>query len=129
MLVVLSSAVAAPGRRDRLVEAARAVAAATRLDDGCVSYHFAADLDDPDRVLGVEVWADRAALDQHMAHDHTQAFLAAVPDLITGEPTSAFHDVPRPAADGAATPRHRRPADAAPTPDWTTGTDAQVGAT
>lgn len=102
MLVVLSSAVAAPGRRDQLVEAARAVAAATRLDDGCVSYDFAADLDDPDRVLGVEVWADRSALDRHLAHDHTKAFLAAVPGLIAGEPTMVFHDVPRSTAEGAA---------------------------
>ncbi len=102
MLVVLSSAVAAPGRRADLIAAAMVVAAATRLDHGCVSYDFAADLDDPDRVLGVEVWADRAALDRHMTHDHTRTFLDAVPELIAGEPTMAFHDVPGPAADGVA---------------------------
>ena len=93
MLVVLSSATAAPGRRDELVAAARAVAAATRADRGCVSYDFAADLDDPDRVLGVEVWADRAALDEHMPHDHTREFLAVAPGLVTGEPAMAFHHV------------------------------------
>ena len=99
MLVVLSSATAAPGRRDELVAAARAVAAATREDRGCLSYDFAADLDDPDRVLGVEVWADRAALDEHMSHDHTRAFLGAAPGLVTGEPVMAFHHVPD--AEGA----------------------------
>ena len=94
MLVILSSATAAPGRRDELVSAARAVAAATRADRGCVSYDFAADLDDPDRVLGVEVWADQSALDEHMTHEHTQQFLAVAPGLLVGEPVMAFHHVP-----------------------------------
>ena len=94
MLVVLSSAVAAPGRRDELVAAARTIAAATRDDHGCVSYDFAADLDDPDRVLGVEVWADQAALDAHMDHDHTQDFLRVAPGLVSGEPAMTVHSVP-----------------------------------
>ncbi|MGY2002549.1 putative quinol monooxygenase [Blastococcus sp. SYSU DS1024] len=94
MLIVLSSAEAAPGRRDELVAAARAVAAATRADAGCVTYDFAVDLDDPDRVLGVEIWTDRAALDRHMAHEHTRDFLRRVPELVTGEPEMTFHDVP-----------------------------------
>ena len=98
MLVVLSGATAAPGRRDDLAAAAREMAAATRADDGCVSYAFAADVEDPDRVLGIEVWRDRTALDAHMAHDHTRAFLAVVPGLLAGEPTMTSHDVPEPAA-------------------------------
>ncbi|MGY1840166.1 MULTISPECIES: putative quinol monooxygenase [unclassified Modestobacter] len=79
MLVVHSSASAAPGRRDELVAAARAMAAQTRLDQGCLSYSFAADLDDANLVRGVEVWADAAALEAHMTHGHTRDFLAAVP--------------------------------------------------
>ncbi|WP_138757243.1 putative quinol monooxygenase [Modestobacter altitudinis] len=94
MLIILSSATATPGRRDELIAAARAIAAVTRSDRGCLSYDFAADLDDPDRVLGVEVWADRAALDEHMGHDHSREFLAAVPGMVTGEPVMAFHGVP-----------------------------------
>ncbi|MGY1812365.1 putative quinol monooxygenase [Blastococcus sp. SYSU D00820] len=91
MLVVLSAASAAPGRREELLAAARAVAAATRGDAGCVAYSFAVDVEHPDRVLGVEVWADRAALDAHMEHDHTREFLARVPGLVAGEPEMAFH--------------------------------------
>jgi quinol monooxygenase YgiN len=95
VLVILSSATAAPGRRDDLVTAAREMAAATRADAGCVSYAFATDVEDPDRVLGIEVWADRAALDAHMDHDHTRAFLAVAPGLVAGEPVMTFYDVPR----------------------------------
>ncbi|SFU07626.1 Quinol monooxygenase YgiN [Geodermatophilus amargosae] len=97
MLIVLGSATAAPGRRHELVDAARAVTAATRSDDGCLSYVFAADLDDPDVVVSVEVWRDQAALDAHMTHDHTQRFIAAVGGLQAGEPSMSFHTVPDPA--------------------------------
>ena len=98
MLIVIGSATAAPGRRDELVAAARAVAAATRADDGCLAYSFAADVEDPDRVLSVEVWRDRDALDAHMRHDHTRAFLEVTPDLIAGEPVMSVHEVADPSA-------------------------------
>ena len=94
MLIVLGSATAAPGRRDELVAAARAVTAATRTDRGCLAYSFSADLEDPDRILSIEVWADRAALDAHMSHDHTEEFLRVAPALVAGEPVMSFYDVP-----------------------------------
>jgi quinol monooxygenase YgiN len=102
VLVVLGSATAAPGRREELVDAARVVTAATRGDDGCVSYLFAAHLEDPDVVVGVEVWRDRAALDAHMAHDHTREFLARVGGLLAGEPSMSFHTVTDAAAPDRA---------------------------
>ena len=94
MLIVLGSAAAAPGRRPELLDAARAVSAATRGDDGCVSYVFAADLEDPYVVVSVEVWRDRAALDAHLAHNHTGEFLTRVDGLLAGEPSMSFHAVP-----------------------------------
>ncbi len=96
MLIVLGDATAAPGRRDELVAAARAVAAATRGDLGCLAYSFAADLEDPDRILSIEIWADQGALDEHMGHEHTQAFLRVAPGLVAGEPAMSFHEVPDP---------------------------------
>ena len=96
MLIVIGDATAAPGRRDELVAAAQAVAAATRGDRGCLAYSFAADVENPDRILGIEVWADQAALDEHMGHEHTQAFLRVAPGLVAGEPAMSFHEVPDP---------------------------------
>ena len=94
MLIVLGDATAAPGRRDDLVAAARAVAAATRGDRGCLAYSFAADVEDDNRILSIEVWADRAALDEHRQHDHTKEFLRVAPGLVAGEPVMSFHEVP-----------------------------------
>lgn len=92
MLIVIGDATAAPGRRDELVAAARAVAVATRTDRGCVAYSFSADLEDAHRVLSVEIWRDRAALDEHMGHEHTQRFLEVAPGLVAGEPTMSFFE-------------------------------------
>ena len=94
MLIVIGSATAAPGRRDDLVAAARTIAAATRADRGCLAYSFAADVEDDDRIRSIEIWADRAALDAHLAHDHTAEFLRVAPGLVAGEPVMAFYDVP-----------------------------------
>jgi quinol monooxygenase YgiN len=94
VLIVIGSAIAAPGRRDDLVTAARTVAATTRGDRGCLAYSFAADVEDENRILSIEVWADRAALDEHMTHGHTEDFLRVAPGLVSGEPAMAFYDVP-----------------------------------
>jgi len=94
VLIVIGSATAAPGRRGELVTAAREVAAATRADRGCLAYSFAADVEDEDRILSIELWPDRAALDEHKTHDHTQDFLRVAGGLVAGEPVMSFHDVP-----------------------------------
>ena len=61
---------------------------------GSFLYTFSADVEDPDRILSIEVWADRAALDEHMAHAHTAEFLRAVPGLVAGEPVMSLDDGP-----------------------------------
>lgn len=97
MIIVIGTARVRPDRRDELLTAMRHIARDTRRDDGCVSYRFAADIADPDVIVGIEVWRDQASLDAHMGHDHTTAFLAVVPDLIDGEPELAIHQVAVPA--------------------------------
>jgi quinol monooxygenase YgiN len=61
-----------------------------------LAYSFAADLEDPDRILSIEIWADRSALDAHMGHEHTAEFLRRVPGLLAGEPAMSLHEVPDP---------------------------------
>lgn len=91
MLVVIGHARAREGKLDALVNAAADVASATRADRGCETYTFAVDVNDPAIVVSVEVWTDQPALDAHLTHDHTQAFLAAVGDLVEGEPSMSFY--------------------------------------
>lgn len=92
MLIVLGDATAARGRSDELVAAAHAVAEDSRADRGCLSYGFFIDVEDADRIVSIEIWHDRTALDEHMGHDHTQRFLRAATALVAGEPTMTFYD-------------------------------------
>ena len=98
MLIVIGRARARDGARDQLAAAAAGVATATREDEGCMTYTFAYDLTDPEVLVGVEVWRDQVALDAHMGHSHTKQFLAAVGDLVAGEPEMTFFAAE---ADGA----------------------------
>lgn len=63
----MGSARALPGRRENLTSAARAMAAATRVKDGCHSYGFFSDIDDENTIVSLEIWRDQDALDAHMA--------------------------------------------------------------
>ena len=93
MLIVIGRARALPGRRADLVSAARDVVAASRRDEGCQSYGFFADLADEDTIVSVEIWRDQAALDAHMANEHTQDFLTRTSALLDGTPDMVFHQV------------------------------------
>jgi len=95
VLIAIGSARALPGRRDDLVAAASEIVAGTRRDDGCESYGFYADITDPETIVSVEIWRDKAALDAHMSHPHTQTFLGAAAELVDGIPSVVVHDVPR----------------------------------
>jgi quinol monooxygenase YgiN len=94
VLIAIGSARARAGQREALVSAAREVTTATRGDQGCVGYGFYADLTDDETIVSVEIWRDQAALDAHMAHEHTRQFLDRVPGLVAGTPTVEIHHVP-----------------------------------
>jgi quinol monooxygenase YgiN len=95
MLIVIGKATSRSGRRQELLDAVAEMARVTRSDEGCELYGFYADVTDHDVILSVEVWHDQAALDAHMAHDHTRSFIQTVPELVAGTPVlSFFHAEP-----------------------------------
>ena len=62
-------------------EAAQAVVAATRQEDGCEWYGIATDVTDPCVVWISEQWASQAHLDAHLKTPHVAAFLEACASL------------------------------------------------
>ena len=58
-------------------EAAKAVVAATRQEDGCEWYGIASDVTDSCVVWISEQWASQAHLDAHLKTAHVAAFLEA----------------------------------------------------
>lgn len=65
-----------PGTRETVLSRAPGVQAATRAEPGCIAYDFYTCTDDPDRLVFVESWADRAAHAAHEAQDHTKRWIA-----------------------------------------------------
>jgi len=87
---------AKPGRGDEAEAAVREVAGPTHAEAGCILYAAHRVTGDPDRLVLIERWADRAALDQHLAAPHLLAFRegsadiwAAPPEVIRVEPVAA----------------------------------------
>ncbi len=74
--IQLSAESAAP-----YAEAAQAVVAATRQEDGCEWYGIATDVTDPCVVWISEQWASQAHLDAHLKTPHVAAFLEACASL------------------------------------------------
>lgn len=78
MIVVTARLRCKPGQESELMEVARASVAASRAEEGCVSYAFLSDLDEASEFMFVEEWADADALRRHMASEHMKTFLADV---------------------------------------------------
>jgi quinol monooxygenase YgiN len=94
MLIAIGRARVSPELRAEMVSAATEMTAITRTDNGCESYGFFAGLNDPEEIISLEIWRDRASLDAHLAHSHTQEFLALAARLVVGIATLTVHEVP-----------------------------------
>ena len=78
-VVVLARA--KPGRGDEAAAAFQEVAVPTHGEEGCIVYALHRVANDPERLVLVERWASREALDQHLATPHLTAFREDSHDL------------------------------------------------
>lgn len=81
MLIVLAEAVLGEGSLDAAREAMATMVAASRAEAGCVSYAYAQDILDPEKLHIVEKWTDDAALAFHFQTPHMAAFQTALASL------------------------------------------------
>lgn len=102
MLLIQGLGRARAGQRGDLLAAAARVAEASHTDDGCVSYGFYTDIEDPDALLSLEVWRDDSSLAAHMGHEHTIAFLRLAAGLLDGTPVMSQYTIDDPTAGLAA---------------------------
>ena len=85
-LDVIALIPAKPGSEDVVRDALVTLVAATRQEEGCVSYDLHESQAAPGTFVTVEVWRDQAALDGHMGTPHIAAAFAAVGDHVAGAP-------------------------------------------
>ena len=79
--------------RDALVEALTEMQDESRREEGCIRYGFFAAVEDPLSFVAVEEWADREALDRHLAEPHLQEFAGKLLELVSERPEVAIHEV------------------------------------
>ena len=84
-LHVVATIPAKPGSEDAIREALGTLVAATRDEDGCLSYDLFESAAAPGTFVTVERWTDQAALDAHLGAPHVAAAFAAAGDHLAGE--------------------------------------------
>ncbi len=82
MIYVIAELRLKPGMADKAVAEARKVVAGTVEEDGCIFYDMHRSIHDPDKLVVVERWASRAALDAHMHTPHLAAWRAAGKEFV-----------------------------------------------
>ena len=80
-VVVVGSFKAQPGKEAEAAEAFQALVEPTHSEDGCILYALHRGSDDPARLVFVERWASREALDAHLKSPHLAVVLERVEEL------------------------------------------------
>ncbi len=79
--------------RDEALDLARTMAAATRVEPGCLSYDFYVGLTEPNKLMLFQEWESMEALMAHFKTEHMDAFLRELPELLDGEITTRRYAV------------------------------------
>lgn len=70
-----------------------AMLAASRAEDGCITYAYAIDVQDPGLIRVFEVWRDQAAIDAHFKAPHMATWRAACAELGVFDRKLSLYDV------------------------------------
>lgn len=87
MIVVIAKVSVKPERKQELLKLAEGVIAATRAEEGCISYTLLDNPYDPGGCLFVEEWTDLPALQKHAASAHIADWRKQSRDLMTAKTT------------------------------------------
>ena len=92
VIVIRFKAQLQPGRVDETLEAFAAVAPASRAIDGVISFDVGRDVNDPNAIVAVEVFADEAARERQEAQPEVARVMGLLPDVLAAPPeATVFH--------------------------------------
>ncbi|QAU13138.1 antibiotic biosynthesis monooxygenase [Halorubrum sp. BOL3-1] len=75
-----------PEDLDEALDHAQTLVEESNREEGTIDYRAATDVEDEATIRFFEQYEDEAAFEAHTQTDHYQAFEAALPDLLAGEP-------------------------------------------
>ena len=93
MIVVVGRVQTDADKRDELIRVGRAVAAASRMEAGCVSYCLYESTENPNEFVFVEEWESQDALTRHFATAHIREFMQASRATLVAPPDVKFHTI------------------------------------
>jgi quinol monooxygenase YgiN len=93
MIVVTGRVQIAPENRERFIAVATEMCSRSREEQACRGYRVYADLEQDDRYVFVEEWADDDALQRHFAQPHTATFMGGLIPLLAAPADAVFHTV------------------------------------
>jgi quinol monooxygenase YgiN len=76
-----------PGSLTMVLTAAARMSDASRSEPGCLSYHCAQDVGDPNTLVLVEEWASDEALQRHLSSPAFAAFVETIRPAVAERPT------------------------------------------
>jgi quinol monooxygenase YgiN len=94
-IIVLGTATATAEGFDEMLEAALAHVHRSRTEPGCLAHGVSRDEENPLRLVFVERWADREALNAHFAVPASAAFVEVVQRVSAAAPTLEIFPVVR----------------------------------
>lgn len=92
MIIVTGAAVLRPDDVDEAIAIALEHVHRSRTEPGCVLHSVHRDVEDPNRLLFLEQWVDRAALDAHFAVPASLDFVTRLAELASESPSMAIHE-------------------------------------
>ena len=93
MLLITGTFRIAPASFTEALPVMARMVAASRAEEGCLDYSYAADLLEPGLIRVSERWRDQDTLDAHMASDHLNEWRATWPALNIHARDLTVHDV------------------------------------
>jgi quinol monooxygenase YgiN len=91
-MLVTGSVTARPDALDEVVRLSLEHVHRSREEPGCLLHSVHRDVEDANRLVFIEHWADRDALLTHFAVPASGAFVTAVAALCTGRPTIEIYE-------------------------------------
>ena len=95
MILVTGSVNARPEMLPELLQLSLEHVRRSRLEPGCLLHSVHHDVEDPNRLVFIEHWADRDALMTHFRVPASGAFAKAAGDLAAEPPTLEIYDAER----------------------------------
>ena len=93
MIVVVGRVKTDAGKRTELVRIGQAVATASRLEPGCISYRLYEDTESENEFVFIEEWESDDALRRHFATSHVAVFMRSIRATIVAPPDVKFHSI------------------------------------